>query len=87
MKKYLLIFIMILGLSSCDNKETTNSVYIQGGGTLDDWANLSKYKESNKILMSEIDENRVVLWATQSPRVGQILILISLLIILMLIEG
>ena len=51
---------MILGLSSCDNKETTNSVYIQGGGTLDDWANLSKYKESNKILMSEIDENRVV---------------------------
>ena len=60
MKKFLLIFIMILGLSSCDNKETTNSVYIQGGGTLDDWANLSKYKESNKILMSEIDENRVV---------------------------
>jgi len=52
---------MILGLSSCDNKETTNSVYIQGGGTLDDWANLSKYKESNKILMSEIDENRVYL--------------------------
>ena len=51
---------MILGLSSCDIKETTNSIYIQGGGTLDDWANLSKYKESNKILMSEIDENRVV---------------------------
>ena len=51
---------MILGLSSCDNKETTNSVYIQGGGTLDDWANLSKYDESNKILMSEIDKNRVV---------------------------
>ena len=60
MKKFLLIFIMILGLSSCDNNETTNSVYIQRGGTLDDWANLSKYKESNKILMSEIDENRVV---------------------------
>ena len=45
MKKFLLIFIMILGLSSCDNKETTNAFYIQGGGTLDDWANLSKYDE------------------------------------------
>ena len=60
MKKFLLIFIMILGLSSCDNKETTNFVYIQGGGTLDDWANLSKYDESNKKLMNLIDGNRVV---------------------------
>ncbi len=51
---------MILSLSSCNSEKGSNSIFIQGGGTLDDWANLSKYKESNKILMSEIDKNRVV---------------------------
>ena len=51
---------MILSLSSCKNDKGSNSIFIQGGGTLDDWANLSKYDESNKKLMNEIDENRVV---------------------------
>ena len=60
MNKYLILTIMILSLSSCNSEKGSNSIFIQGGGTLDDWANLSKYKESNKILMSEIDENRVV---------------------------
>tara|TARA_Y100000994_G_scaffold3981_1_gene4080 strand:+ start:147 stop:869 length:723 start_codon:yes stop_codon:yes gene_type:complete len=60
MNKYLILSIMILSLSSCNSEKGSNSIFIQGGGTLDDWANLSKYKESNKILMSEIDKNRVV---------------------------
>ena len=60
MNKYLILSIMILSLSSCNNKKGSNSVFIQGGGTLDDWANLSKYDESNKKLMNVIDENRVV---------------------------
>ncbi len=60
MNKYLILSIMILSLSSCKNNNGSNSIFIQGGGTLDDWANLSKYDESNKKLMNEIDENRVV---------------------------
>ena len=60
MNKYLILSIMILSLSSCNNEKGSNSVFIQGGGTLDDWANLSKYDESNKKLMNVIDENRVV---------------------------
>ena len=60
MNKYLILSIMILSLSSCKNDNGSNSIFIQGGGTLDDWANLSKYDESNKKLMNEIDENRVV---------------------------
>ena len=60
MNKYLILSIMILSLSSCNNEKGSNSIFIQGGGTLDDWANLSKYDESNKKLMNVIDENRVV---------------------------
>ena len=48
MNKYLILSIMILSLSSCNNEKGSNSIFIQGGGTLDDWANLSKYDESNK---------------------------------------
>ena len=60
MNKYLILSIMILSLSSCNSEKGSNSIFIQGGGTLDDWANLSKYDESNKKLMNVIDENRVV---------------------------
>ena len=60
MKKYLILSFMILSLSSCNNDKGNNSIYIQGGGTLDDWANLSKYAESNEKLMDELDENRIV---------------------------
>ena len=45
---------------SCDFENKNNTVFIQGGGTLDDWANLSKYAESNKELIDDLDENRVV---------------------------
>ena len=37
-----------------------NDIYIQGGGTLDDWANLSKYAESNNELKKQSIANRVV---------------------------
>ncbi len=60
MNKYLILLIMILSISSCNNEKGSNSIFIQGGGTLDDWANLSKYDESNKKLMNVIDGNRVV---------------------------
>ena len=60
MNKFLIVSLMILSLSSCNNEKGSNSIFIQGGGTLDDWANLSKYDESNKKLMNVIDENRVV---------------------------
>ncbi len=60
MNKFLILSLMILSLSSCNNEKGSNSIFIQGGGTLDDWANLSKYDESNKKLMNVIDENRVV---------------------------
>ena len=60
MNKYLILSIMILSLSSCNNDKGSNSIFIQGGGTLNDWANLSKYDESNKKLMNVIDKNRVV---------------------------
>ena len=45
---------------SCNSENKNNTVFIQGGGTLDDWANLSKYAESNKELIDDLDENRVV---------------------------
>ena len=60
MNKFLILSLMILSLSSCNNEKGSNSIFIQGGGRLDDWANLSKYDESNKKLMNVIDENRVV---------------------------
>ena len=34
--------------------------YIQGGGTLNDWANLSKYAESHPELKQHLDVNTVV---------------------------
>ena len=40
---------------SCDFENKNNTVFIQGGGTLDDWANLSKYAESNKELIDDLD--------------------------------
>ena len=35
-------------------------VYIQGGGTLEDWANLSKYRASNAQIADLEDPNRIV---------------------------
>ena len=39
---------------------SSQEVAIQGGGSLDDWANLSNYAKSNKELINNFDENRVV---------------------------
>mgnify|MGYP004132466241 CR=1 FL=1 len=60
MNKYLILSVIIFSLSSCNSENKNNSVFIEGGGTLDDWANLSKYAESNKELVDNLDENRVV---------------------------
>ena len=45
--------LFIMNLNSQD-------VYIQGGGSLDDWANLSQFSELNKELIEKTDKNRVV---------------------------
>ncbi|MAT79387.1 MAG: acylhydrolase [Flavobacteriaceae bacterium TMED238] len=45
--------LFIMNLNSQD-------VYIQGGGSLDDWANLSQFSELNKGLIEKTDKNRVV---------------------------
>ncbi len=34
--------------------------FIEGGGTLDDWANLSKYQKSNEDVTKKTDKNRIV---------------------------
>ena len=60
MNKYLILSVIIFSLLSCNSENKNNTVFIQGGGTLDDWANLSKYAESNKELIDDLDENRVV---------------------------
>lgn len=49
----LIIYCCFMNLSS-------QEVAIQGGGSLDDWANLSNYAKSNKELINNFDENRVV---------------------------
>ena len=43
MNKFLLLSIIFFSFLSCNNEKMNNDIYIQGGGTLDDWANLSKY--------------------------------------------
>ena len=60
MNKYLILSVIIFSLMSCNSENKNNTVFIQGGGTLDDWANLSKYAESNKEVIDDLDENRVV---------------------------
>lgn len=38
----------------------SQDVFIQGGGTLNDWANISKYKNANREVLKSIDKNRIV---------------------------
>ena len=59
MNKFLLLSIIFFSLS-CNSGKMNNEVYIQGGGTLNDWANLAKYAESNSELKKQFDANRVV---------------------------
>ena len=59
MIKFLLLSIIFFSLS-CNNDKMNNEFFIQGGGTLNDWANLSKYAESNSELKKQSDANRIV---------------------------
>ena len=59
MNKFLLLSIIFFSLS-CNNEKMNSEVFIQGGGTLNDWANLSRYAESNSELKKQSDANRVV---------------------------
>ena len=52
------ILLLIFLFSIMNN--TAQDVYIQGGGTLMDWAHLKKYKQSNSELKKINDPNRVV---------------------------
>ena len=49
----LIIFLQLLNLNS-------QEVYVQGGGTLDDWANLKKYKNENEELIKNNRRDVVV---------------------------
>ena len=60
MNKYLILLIISFNFLGCKTENMSNQVFIQGGGTLDDWANTSKFAESNEKLMKELDKNRVV---------------------------
>ena len=74
MNKYILLTILIFTLISC-NSNTTNPIFIQGGGSLDDWANLAKYEKSNSELINLENNERVVFmgnsitenWITFNP--------------------
>ena len=59
MNKFLLLSIIFFSLS-CNSEKMNSEVFIQGGGTLNDWANLSRYAESNSELKKQFDANRVV---------------------------
>ena len=52
------ILLLIFLFSIMNN--TAQDVYIQGGGTLMDWAHLKKYEQSNSELKNINDPNRVV---------------------------
>jgi lysophospholipase L1-like esterase len=56
--KYHKILLLIFLFSIMSN--TAQDVYIQGGGTLMDWAHLKKYEQSNSELKKINDPNRVV---------------------------
>ena len=57
MKK--VVYILAVSLLFIMNLNSQD-VYIQGGGSLDDWANLSQFSELNKGLIEKTDKNRVV---------------------------
>jgi lysophospholipase L1-like esterase len=54
--KSIIGWLLSLTLFSLNGQE----VYIQGGGTLEDWANLSKYRASNVQIANLEDPNRIV---------------------------
>ena len=54
--KKIIFFVSLLFVNYLIGQE----LFIQGGGTLNDWANLSRYKEENNKLLNSSDELRVV---------------------------
>ena len=52
--------LLILFLFSIAMSNNAQDIYIQGGGTLTDWAHLKKYEQSNSELKKINDPNRVV---------------------------
>ena len=54
--KKIIFFVSLLFVNYLMGQE----LFIQGGGTLNDWANLSRYKEENNKLLNSSDEVRVV---------------------------
>ena len=54
--KEIIFFVSLLFVNYLMGQE----LFIQGGGTLNDWANLSRYKEENNKLLNSSDELRVV---------------------------
>ena len=54
--KEIIFFVSLLFVNYLIGQE----LFIQGGGTLNDWANLSRYKEENNKLLNSSDEIRVV---------------------------
>ena len=54
--KKIIFFVSLLFVNYLMGQE----LFIQGGGTLNDWANLSRYKEENNKLLNSSDELRVV---------------------------
>ena len=54
--KEIIFFVSLLFVNYLIGQE----LFIQGGGTLNDWANLSRYKEENNKLLNSSNELRVV---------------------------
>ena len=54
--KEIIFFVSLLFVNYLMGQE----LFIQGGGTLNDWANLSRYKEENNKLLNSSDELKVV---------------------------
>lgn len=52
-----IIIVLLISITMTNCKQ---DVFIQGGGVLNDWANLKKYEESNTELKKTNDPNRIV---------------------------
>ena len=56
-KKIFILFILNIAMANNIQGQVT---YVPGGGTLEDWAHLEKFRESNSKIMDFEDPNRVV---------------------------
>ena len=60
MNKFISLSLIFFCFFSCNSEKSNNGIYIQGGGTLNDWANLSKYASSNDELKKEYVADRII---------------------------